>query len=267
MPRAIWSGAISFGLVHIPVNLYTAVKDRTVRFHLLHEKDGVRLQQKMVCPADGDEVPRDRVVKGYEIGEDQFIVLKPEEIDALAPDKSRLIAIEDFVDLAAVDPLYYDHPYYLLPEENATTAYGLLLAAMKRAGKVAVARLVMHNKEYLAVLRPYEETILLETLRFNEEIVPLSELGPLSFGKKAGEREIKTAERLVASLTADFEPEKYKDEYRERVLDLIDKKMKGKKFVAPTVVRRAKVINLMEALEASLAEAKKKREKEKKKIA
>src|SRR5919112_5994153 len=140
MPRSIWTGAISFGLVNVPVKLYSAVSKKTVRFHQLHESDGVRIQQKRVCPADGEEVAWDEIVKGYEIAPDRYVIIEPEELEALNPKKTRTIDIEDFVDLAEIDPIFYDHPYYLVPDKGAAKAYGLLLDAMREAEKVAIAR-------------------------------------------------------------------------------------------------------------------------------
>ena len=146
MPRSIWTGAISFGLVNVPVKLYSAVSKKTVRFHQLHEADGVRIQQKRVCPADGEEVPYDEIVKGYEISPDRYVVISPDELEALEPRKTKTIDIEDFVDLAEIDPLYYDHPYYLLPGQGAQKPYKLLVEAMRQANKVAIARVVIRTK-------------------------------------------------------------------------------------------------------------------------
>src|SRR5919206_2397708 len=154
MPRSIWTGAISFGLVNVPVKLYSAVSKKTVRFHQLHEKDGVRIQQKRFCPADGEEVSYDQIVKGYEITPDQYVVVTPEELESLEPRKTKTIDIEDFVDLEEIDPIYYDHPYYLVPDKGAAKAYGLLLKAMRESGKVAIARVVLRSKEQLVAIRP-----------------------------------------------------------------------------------------------------------------
>src|SRR5919106_7087656 len=166
MPRSIWSGAISFGLVNVPVKLYSAVSRKSVRFHQLHDKDGVRIQQKRVCPADGEEVPYDNIVKGYEISPDHYVIVEPEELEALDPKKTRTIDIQEFVDLEDIDPIYYDHSYYLAPDTGAGKAYNLLLTAMRESDKVAIARVVIRQKEYLAAVRPTGNAMTMSTMIF-----------------------------------------------------------------------------------------------------
>src|ERR671927_84749 len=204
MPRSIWTGAISFGLVNVPVKLYSAVSKKTVRFHQLHEADGVRIQQKRVCPADGEEVPFDQIVKGYEITPDQYVVVTPEELEAIEPRKTKTIDIEDFVDLEDIDPIFYDHPYYLLPGTGAAKPYKLLVTAMQESSKVAIARVVIRQKEQLVAIRPT--------------------------GDDTNEREVAMAQQLIESLSAEFDPSKYHDTYRERVLELIEQKAEGKEI-------------------------------------
>src|SRR5919202_882881 len=258
MPRAIWSGAISFGLVNVPVKLYSAVSPKTVRFHQLHAEDGVRIQQKRVCPADGEEVAWDDIVKGYEITPDRYVVVTPEELEALDPKKTKTIDIEEFVDLEDIDPLYYDHPYYLLPGQGAAKPYRLLADAMKDANKVAIARVVIRTKEQLVAIRPVGDVLAMATMNFADEVVD-----PESFDETPGEdvdtskRELEMARQLIDSLTANFEPEKYHDEYREAVLDLIEKKSEGQEIVLQPAEEPERVPDLMAALEASLAAAKK----------
>src|SRR5919106_6554108 len=179
MPRAIWSGAISFGLVNIPVKLYSAVQRKTVRFHQLDQQDNQRIQQKRVNPRTGEEVPYDNLVKGYEIGPERYVVVTPEELDALAPEKTRSIDIEDFVDLDQIDPIYYDHPYYLVPDKSAAKAYRLLLDAMREADKVAIARVVIRSKEQLVAIRPRDDVLTMETMLFADEVVPPDQLEDL----------------------------------------------------------------------------------------
>ena len=180
MPRSIWSGAISFGLVNVPVKLYSAVSRKTVRFHQLDGESGTRISLRRVNPQTGEEVPYDRLVKGYELTRDRYVVLTPEELDALDPERTRTIDIEDFVDLEDIDPIYYDHPYYLVPDKGAAKAYGLLLNAMERAGKVAIARVVLRSKEQLVAIRPTDNGVLtMETMIFHDEVVPHDELEPL----------------------------------------------------------------------------------------
>ena len=255
MPRSIWTGAISFGLVNVPVKLYSAVSKKTVRFHQLHAADGVRIQQKRMCPADGEEVPWDDIVKGYEISPDRYVVVTSEELEALDPKKTRTIDIEEFVDLSDIDPLYYDHPYYLLPGQDAAKPYKLLVDAMADAGKVAIARVVIRTKEQLVAIRPLEGVLAMATMNFADEVV-----NPDSFDETPGDdvdttkRELDMARQLIESLTAEFDPEKFHDEYREAVLDLIERKAEGEEVVLqPVAEEPEKVPDLMAALEASLA--------------
>jgi len=256
MARAIWSGAISFGLVNIPVKLYGAVKDRNVHFHMLHEKDNVRVRQKMWCPADGEDVELDDTVKGYEVGPDQFVVVSAGELDALAPVASRAVEILDFVYMSEIDPIYYQHPYYLLPDEQGKRAYSLLLQALKDAGKVGIGKLVMRNKEYLVALRPLDDVMCLETMHFFDEVVETASIEPLPGPTEAKERELEMAHQLIEALSDRFEPERYRDEYRESVMDLVNAKAEGQEYAMPSPVEEpGKVIDLMAALEASLKSA------------
>ena len=259
MPRSIWSGAISFGLVNVPVKLYSAVSRKTVRFHQLNEQTGHRIAQKRVDSSTGDEVAYDDIVKGYELTKDSYVVIKPEELEALDPEKSRTIDIEDFVDLSEIDPIYYDHPYYLVPDKGAAKAYGLLLGAMEQAGKVAIARVVLRSKEQLVAIRPAGELLMMETMLFHDEVVPPGELEELPESKdlKATDRELTMAQQLIDSLTSDFEPDRYHDEYREKVLELVERKAQGEEIATqPEAPEPAKVPDLMAALEASLAAVK-----------
>lgn len=260
MPRALWSGSISFGLVNIPVKLYNAVSPKDIRFHLLHDADLVRIKQKRVCPADGQEVPPEHLVKGYEIEPDRYVALTPQELEALDPEVTHSVDIQDFVPLEQIDPIYFEHSYYVLPDGRAHKAYALLLAAMKNTGKVAVARIVLRTKQYLAVLRPMDDVFGLETMYFADEIVKREAFAdrPAVTDIKIDPRELAMAQQLIGTLSADFEPQKYHDEYRERVLELIESKAEGATLAPqPAPAPSAKVINLMEALEASIAASKK----------
>jgi DNA end-binding protein Ku len=269
MPRSIWSGAISFGLVNVPVKLYSAVSKKTVRFHQLHGETGSRIQQRRVDPSTGEEVAYEDIVKGYEIGKDRYVVVTPDELEALDPEKTRSIDIEDFVDESEIDPIYYDHPYYLAPDRGAEKAYRLLLDAMKQAGKVAIARVVIRNKEQLVAIRPSGDALTMSTMNFADEVVPaekIDEIGAESDEGKAKttKRELDMAQQLIDSLTSDFDPSKYRDTYRERVLDLIERKAAGEEIAAPPEAPEpAPVPDLMAALEASLQEAKGKERKPK----
>lgn len=259
MPRSIWSGSLSFGLVNIPVKLYSAISPKDIHFHLLHAADGVRIQQKRVCPADGKEVPYENLVKGYEITPGQYVVIRPEELDALDPKATHTIDIADFVSLPEIDPIHYEHSYYIVPNPGAEKAYTLLLRAMNEANKVAIARMVLRTKEYLVAIRPVGRILSVVTLLFADEVVPPNALPNLPREDiEVNPRELAMAQQLIASLSTEFRPEHYHDEYRARVLDLIERKAEGKEVVSqPEAPPTAKVINLMEALEASLAASKK----------
>lgn len=258
MPRSLWTGSLSFGLVNIPVKLFNAVSPKDIRFHLLHDVDGVRIKQKRVCPVDGEEVTADHLVKGYEISPDRYVKITPEELENIDPKATHTIDIEDFVALEQIDPIYYEHTYYVAPAANAGNAYGLLLEAMRQAGKVAIARIVMRTKQYLCALRPQGHVLTMSTMLFADEVVPIQTLD-IPAQTKINPRQLTLAQQLIDSLTTDFDPQKYRDEYRERVLQLIEDKAEGEEIVMQPQTREpAKVINLMDALEASLAANKRK---------
>jgi DNA end-binding protein Ku len=257
MPRAIWSGAISFGLVNVPVKLYSAVSSKSVRFHQLDSETGARIRQKRVSSATGDEVPYERIVKGYELSPEQYVVIEPDELDALGPEATRTIDIEDFVDLADIDPIYLDHPYYLAPGTGAAKSYRLLLEAMRDSGKVAIARFVLRSKQTLCALRASDDGLMvMSTMNYGDEIVPpdsLDELDALS-EVDVTDRELKMAEQLIDSLSSEWDPSKYHDTYREQVIALIERKAAGEEIaVQPEAEEAAPVPDLMAALEASLA--------------
>jgi DNA end-binding protein Ku len=259
MARAIWSGAISFGLVNIPVKLYSAVSRKTVRFHQLDQADNQRIQQKRVNPRTGEEVPYENLVKGYEVGPDRYVVINPDELEALEPEKTRTIDIEDFVDLEQIDPIYYDHPYYLVPDTGAEKAYRLLVDAMEESGKVAVARVVLRSKEHLVAIRPRDGILTMETMLFEDEVIPPKDLedAPSDGKAKTSKKELEMAQQLIDSLSGDFEPGKYRDEYRDRVLDLIERKAAGEEIVVEAPAEEPKKVpDLMAALEASISDAK-----------
>ncbi len=259
MARAIWSGSISFGLLNVPVRLYSAVSKQTVRFRELREGDGSRVKHKRVAESDGKEVPYEKIVKGYEYAPDQYVVLSRDELSELEPQRSRAIEIQDFVDLDDIDPIYFEQPYYLGPDKGAERAYALLVQAMKDARKVAIARFVLRNKEHLAAIRPMGDVLTLTTMRFHDEVSSPQDLDGEVFEeakpKKPEKRELDMAKQLIESLTSDFEPDKYRDEYREELLDLLERKAEGKEVVsAPTEEPKpTKAPDLMAALEESLA--------------
>src|SRR5689334_13353451 len=258
MARSIWRGAISFGLVNVPVKLYSAVSKKTVRFNQLHEKDNSRINLKRFCAEEDVEVQFDEIVKGYEISPGRYVVITPEELDALDPAKTRTIDIEDFVDLDEIDPLFYEHPYYLAPDTGASKPYKLLLEALKATNKVAIARVVIRSKEYLTAIRPAGDVLTMETMLFADELIDPDDIDELpDEDVNATDREVEMAQQLIESLATGFEPSKYKDEYRERVLELIERKAAGQEVAMPAEPEApAAVPDLMAALEASLAAAK-----------
>jgi len=257
MPRAIWSGSISFGLVNVPVKLVTATSPKDIRFHQLHASDGGRINQKRVCSLDGEEVDYSEIVKGYEIHRGQYVIVEPEELEGLAPESSRSIDIEEFVDLAEIDPLYFEHSYYLVPDGPAARPYALLAEAMAGTGKVGIGRFVLRTKQYLAALRSREGALVLSTMLFADEVVESTELEVATTkDTRPSERELTMARQLVSSLSAEWDPTKYKDDYREKVMELIEAKAEGNEIATPEEpLRPAPVLDLMAALEASLARA------------
>jgi DNA end-binding protein Ku len=266
MARAIWSGAISFGLVNVPVKLYTATSPKTVRFHQISAKTGARVKQKRVDSSTGEEVAYEDIVKGYELSPDRYVMIEPEELEALDPQATRTIDIEEFVDLSEIDPIYYDHSYYLAPTAGGAKAYRLLLDAMREAGKVGLGRVVIRSKQQLCALRPTGQVLALTTMLFGDEVLPADRLDELDSiaDAAASERELRMAEQLIASLSAEFEPEKFHDEYRERVLELIEAKAAGQPIEVPAPAEEpAAAPDLMAALEASLAAVRTEEEPEK----
>lgn len=264
MPRAIWSGAISFGLLNVPVKLYSAVSPKTVRFHQLRASDGSRVRNKRVSEADGKEVSYEEIVKGFELGGDRHVVLTNEELAELEPEKTRAIDVEDFVALSEIDPIYFDHAYYLAPDTGSEKAYRLLVEAMRKSEKVAIARFVLRNREHLAALRAVDGAIAVATMRFHDEIVSPEELSDVlpDSDVETSDKEVRMAEQLIESLTTEFDPTAYRDTYRERLLDLIERKAAGEEVVTePTgEAEPTAAPDLMAALEESLASVRAHRE-------
>jgi DNA end-binding protein Ku len=257
MARAIWTGAISFGLVNVPVKLYSATSPKTVRFHQLSSKTGARIRQKRVDPTTGDEVPFEDIVKGYELSPDRYVLIEPEELDALDPKATKTIDIEEFVEISDIDPIYYDHSYYLAPTTGGAKAYRLLLEAMREAGKVGIGRVVLRSKQQLCALRPAADVMTLTTMLFGDEVLPPDRIDELDAVNEAeaSKRELTMANQLIDSLSGDFDPTKYRDDYRDRVIDLIERKAAGEEIaVQPQAEEEAPAPDLMAALEASLAD-------------
>ncbi len=256
MARAIWSGAISFGLVNVPVKLYSATSPKTVRFHQISGKTGARIKQKRVDSSTGEEVSFEDIVKGYELSPDHYVLIDPDELEALDPKATRTIDIEDFVDLDQIDPIYYDHTYYLAPAPGGAKPYRLLLDAMKASGKVAIGRLVLRTKQQLCALRPAGDALALSTMLFGDEVLKPDRLDDLDqvAETETTERELGMAQQLIDTLSGEFDPSHYKDEYRDRVLSLIERKAAGEEIAAvPQAEEETPAPDLMAALEASLA--------------
>ncbi len=257
MPSAIWTGSISFGLVQVPVRLVGATKNRDVSFNQLEEGTGARIRYKKVSDATGEEVPPDKIKRGYEISKGRYVMIEPDELDVLRPKGSHAIEIEEFVDLDDIDPLYFEQPYYLVPDARGVKPYKLLVEAMKELNKVAIGRIIVRSKERLVAIRTIDDMLCIETMRYADEVVSRTDLVPDESDIDLTDRELAMARQLVESLASDhFEPEKYHDEYREQVLDLIERKAAGESIVAePVVEAPAKVLDLVAALEASLEKA------------
>jgi len=254
MARAIWSGAVSFGLVSVPVKLYPATEQKDVQFHQFKEGTGQRIRHKRVAEDSGREVAYEDIVKGYEVDKGEFVIVTPEELEGVAPERTRTIEIEDFVDLADIDPIYFEKTYYLAPsgEAGAEKAYALLRKAMEEEGMVAVGRFVMRTKEYLAAIRPMGKVLALETMFFPDEVRSVDEVENVPVRRQVSDRELKMARQLVGSMATEWDPTRYGDTYRERVLKLIRDKAKGKEVVLAEAPKPAKVADLMEALRQSI---------------
>jgi DNA end-binding protein Ku len=263
MARAIWSGSISFGLLNVPVKLYSAVARRSIALREIRESDCARIKHRRVAEGTDEEVPYEEIVKAFELTPGRYVPLSKDEMAALAPEKTRAIDVLDFVDLDEIDPIYFDSPYYLGPADGAEKAYSLLARAMAASGKVAIARFVFRNKEHLAAIRTSGGVLTLTTMRFADEVVPASELEEVLPEKtpKVAKREQEMAEQLIESLSTDFDPTAYRDEYREQLLGLIERKAEGKEIVAPEgeEPQATKAPDLMAALEESIAAVKDKK--------
>ncbi len=253
MPRAIWNGTISFGLVNVPVGLYSAIEEKQIRFHQV-TKSGHRIRQKRVDEKTGREVDYDALVKGYEKARGKVVLVEPEELEAAAPEQTRTIEIEDFVELGDIDPIYYNSAYYVAPRAGAGAdkAYALLREAMRKTGRAAVGRFVMRTKQYLAVIRAKDDVLVLETLYFADEIRDPKEL-KIPKRVSVGTRELKIATQLIDSLTSEWDPARYKDTYRVAVQKVIDRKARGETITVETVKEeKGEVLDLVQALQASL---------------
>ena len=263
MPRPVWSGTISFGLIAIPIKLFNAVRHKGGSFNQLDERTMSRIRYRKVSDETGEEVPDEHIVKGYEVSKGRYVLVDPDDLEPFIPAATRTVDLEEFVEQRDIDPIYYENAYYVAPDANPKP-YVLLARAMEEAGKVAIGRFVMRNKQYVAALRAQDGKLMMSTMVFADEVVDPSAIEELDVLDEVdvSAKEVSMAEALVESLTAPFEPQKYHDEYREQVLALIDKKAGGEEFELPTVEREApKVVDLMAALEASVQAAKEARKR------
>ncbi len=260
MARAIWSGTISFGLLNVPVRMFSAVARRNIALREIRESDSARIKHRRVAEGTDEEVPYENIVKAYELSPGQYVPLSKDEMAALAPEKTRAIDVQDFVDIEEIDPMYFDSPYYLGPADGAEKAYSLLASAMESSGKAAIARFVFRNKEHLSAIRASDGVLTLTTMRFHDEVVPPGDLDDALPDKKpkVAKKERQMAEQLIDSLSTEFEPDSYRDEYREQLLSLIEQKAEGKEIVAPEAEapKATKAPDLMAALEESIAAVK-----------
>lgn len=258
MARAIWTGSLSFGLVSVPVGLYSAIEDKTVHFNQLQAGTGDRIRNRRVNERTGEEVEYRDIVKGYEVGSGEYVIVTPEELDAAEPERTRLIDVTDFVDLSEIDPIYFQRTYYLAPQGDAARrAYALLLEVMAETKKVGIATFVMRNKEYLVAIRPTDDVLALETMFFADEVRdPRSEIEGIPVEAEFTKREIDTAKLLIDSMSAPFDPQNYHDTYRERVEELIERKRNGEEIVLePMRKEPQKVVDLADALARSVEAA------------
>jgi DNA end-binding protein Ku len=254
--RTLWRGAISFGLVSIPIRVYTATEEKTLRFNQLHEKDHGRIKYKRVCSQDGEEVPFDEIVKGYEYEKDRYVILTDEELDSVPVESTRTIDIAQFVDRSEIDPIYYKKTYYLGPEEAGVKAYQLLRDALREGDRVGIAKVSFRDKEHLAAVRLMDDVLVLDTMFWPDEVRE-AEFKELEKKPKVSDKELQMATSLIENLTEPFKPEAYADEYREALLDIVEKKVEGEEIEVIEPPEPTKVVDLMEALKASVEQSKK----------
>jgi DNA end-binding protein Ku len=252
MPRSLWNGTITFGLIAVPVKVHSATEDRGVHFHQVHAKDGARIKQKRICGKEGKEVPYKQVAMGYEVKRGQYVLLSKDEIAAAAGPTAHVVELEEFVCAAEIDPVFYDKTYYLGAGEHGLDAYRLLHDALEKAGRAGIGRWVFHNREYLVAVRPLNGVLALHTMRFADELVDGGDLEIPSPSRKPTSREVQMAGRLVDTLQAPFDPSAFEDTYRERVLELIAAKARGEAPQPPEQQPEEQGGDLLAALAASL---------------
>jgi DNA end-binding protein Ku len=257
--RPLWKGAVSFGLVYVPVKLYAATEHKDIRFNYLHQKCKTPIQYRRYCPHCQTEVPMEEIVRGYEYEKGSYVIMADEDFDVSGGDGGKNINIMDFVNLADIDPVYFEKAYYLAPAEGGAKVYELLKRAMRETGKVAVARIVIRNRESLATLRVSGNTLVMSTMHYPDEVRQTTALPELNYQVDLHENEVKMAVSLINSLSAEFQPEKYNDTYREGLMEIIQAKIAGEEITTPARRETGKVVDLMEALKASIDLAKEER--------
>jgi DNA end-binding protein Ku len=252
MPKSIWNGTVTFGMVNVPIKLYSATESKTVHFHEVHGKDGARIEHRRICPREDKEVPYKEIVKGYEVSEDKYVVLDKDEIKAAAGERGKVIHLSEFVDSAEIDPVFYEKTYYVGSRDDED-AFRLLHEALRKTGRAGIGRFSFHDREYLVALRAGDKVLILHTLRFNDEVVSGDDLELDGDARKPSKREVEMAGKLVESLSEDFKPQDYEDEYRDAVLDLVKRKAKGEEIDLVAQEEPEHGDDLAAALEASLA--------------
>src|SRR5579884_3345168 len=255
MASTVWKGHLTFGLVSFPVKLYTAARGESISFNQLHKSDNSRIKQVIYCQSEDKPVPRSELVKGYEYEKDRYVVIDDEDIKKMAPSTAKVMEILEFVKANEVDPVYFESSYYMAPDDAGEKPYALLYEALRRTGYVGVAKVAMHNREHIVIFRPGPTGLMMHTMYYSHEIRKVEEFRTDT--SLVSDKEIALAQMLVETLAAPFEPDKYKDTYRENLQAMIDAKVQGQQVVAPPAPEPAKVIDIMEALKQSLAIAKK----------
>ena len=255
MASTVWKGHLTFGLVSFPVKLFTAARGDSISFNQLHKHDNSRIKQVIYCQAEDKPVPRSEIVKGYEYEKDRYVVVEDEEIKKMAPPSAKVMEILEFVKATEVDPIYFESSFYMAPDDAGEKPYALLFGTLKSTGYVGVAKIAMHNREHIVIFRPGAHGLMMHTMYFAHEVRKVEEFRTDTSIVK--DQEVKLAQMLVESLAAPFEPEKYKDTYRDNLQALIEAKIKGEEVVTPPAPEPSKVIDIMEALKKSLAIAKK----------
>jgi DNA end-binding protein Ku len=254
-PRSIWNGTIAFGLVTVPIKVYSATESKTVHFREVHAKDGSTIEHRRICPKDDKAIDYKDIVKGYEVSKGKWVELTDDEIAAAAGSRSRLIEVDHFVPADEIEPEYYERTYYLGAQDKSKDAYALLHAALERSARAGVGRWVFHNRERTVVVRAVEDVLLIHTMRFADELVDPSDLDLARVNRKPSDREIKMASSLVDGLHTEFEPSDYEDTYRKDVLAVVERKAQGKNIEPPADEEPEAADDLLAALEASLANA------------